>query len=107
MTYPVGALIAIMAILGNVEKYALILFIPYFIELILKARGKLVKESFANVNAEGMLENRYDKWYGLEHIIIDFLKKITEKATEKKVVLSLYCVQCLFAVISLVMFYLA
>ncbi len=76
LTYPVGALIAIVAIIGNVEKYAVILFIPYFIELILKARGNLVKESFAAVQRDGSLEKRYEQWYGIEHIALDIMKKI-------------------------------
>ena len=33
LTYSTGALIAIIAILGNLEKFAVILFIPYFLEL--------------------------------------------------------------------------
>ncbi len=105
MTYPVGALIAIMAILGDVEKYALILFIPYFIELILKARGKLVKESFAKVSENGTLENQYEKWYGIEHIIIDFLRKINRRATEQGVVYSILFLQFFFAIISILLFF--
>src|SRR3989344_2780262 len=46
LTYPIGTIIAIIAILGNIEKFALILFIPYLIEGLLKARGKMQKESF-------------------------------------------------------------
>lgn len=107
LTYPVGALVAMMAILGNVEKYALILFIPYFVELFLKARGKLIMESFAKVQDDGTLQNRYDKWYGLEHIVIDILKRRGGKATEKRVVFCLYLVQVFFVCISLIMFYLA
>ena len=41
LTYSVGALIAGMAILGNFEKIAVFVFIPYIIETILKSRGKL------------------------------------------------------------------
>lgn len=106
LTYPVGALIAIMTILGNIEKYSLILFIPYFLELILKARGKLVKESFAKVLDNGTLENQYDKWYGLEHVAISLLKKIRGDATEKSVVYSLYAFEACFCLISLGMFFL-
>jgi UDP-N-acetylglucosamine--dolichyl-phosphate N-acetylglucosaminephosphotransferase len=104
LTYPVGALIAIMAILGNVEKYALILFIPYFIELILKARGKLIKESFAKVEEDGSLVNQYDKWYGLEHIVIDFLRKMKVASTEKNVVFYLLCIQLFFSSLGVIIF---
>lgn len=101
MTYTVGTVIAIMAILGDIEKYALIIFIPYFLELILKMRGKLVKESFAAIKEDNSLENRYDKWYGLEHVAIDVLKWIKIKATEQRIVFLLFCFQFLFVLWSL------
>ncbi len=104
LTYPVGALIAIMAILGDVEKYALILFIPYFMELVLKARGRFVKESFALVKENGSLENRYEQWYGLEHIAIDVVRKIKGTATEQDVVHALFAFQLFFALCSIVLY---
>ncbi len=88
LTYPVGALIGIIAILGNIEKIAIFFFIPYIIETILKIRGKLKKESFAKVNEDGSLEMPYSKVYGLEHLAILILKKIkpNKKVYEKEVV---------------------
>ena len=100
LTYPVGAVIGIVAILGNVEKYALILFIPYFIEFVLKARGKLVKESFALVKDDGTLENRYEKWYGIEHVAVDLLREWRGKATEQSVVHTVFTFQIFFALCS-------
>ena len=76
LTYPVGALIGAIAILGNIEKIAVFFFIPYIFEVILKARGKLKKESFAKVQKDGSIELQYKKVYGLEHIAISILKKI-------------------------------
>jgi UDP-N-acetylglucosamine--dolichyl-phosphate N-acetylglucosaminephosphotransferase len=105
LTYPVGALIAIMAILGDVEKYALILFIPYFVEVVLKARGKMKKESFAKLDEEGYLIPPYDRWYGIEHIAISFLQKIRNKATEKGVVALVVVCQLFIAVGCFILFY--
>jgi len=79
LTYSVGALIACVAILGNIEKIALFFFIPYILEAGLKIRGRLKKESFAKLNKNGGLEEPYDKVYGLEHIAIKILKKIKGK----------------------------
>ena len=104
LTYSVGSLIAIIAILGKLEKYALILFIPYFLELIFKARGKMKKESFAKVNSDGSLERPYQKYYGLEHISIDIVKKVYGNASEKKVVQSLWRFQLLFSLMSIIYF---
>lgn len=76
LTYAVGALIAVIAIIGDAEKIALFFFIPYILEFILKSRGKLKKESFAKLNKDGGLEEPYDKIYGLEHLAIRILKKV-------------------------------
>ncbi len=88
LTYSVGAMIVIIAILGNIEKIAILFFIPYIIETGLKLRGKLKKESFAKLNKDGSLELPYKKIYGLEHLAIHFLKKIKpdKKVYEKEVV---------------------
>ena len=75
MTYAVGALIAGMAILGNMEMIAIFFFIPYILETVLKLRGKLEKHSFGKPNKDGSLEMPYDKIYGLEHLAIFLLKK--------------------------------
>ena len=102
LTYPVGALIAIMAILGNFEKIALIVFIPYIIEVILKSRGGLKKQSFGIPDKEGNLKMPYDKIYGLEHLAILILNKFGN-ATEKKVVYLINAFQILFILIALLM----
>jgi len=100
MTYAVGALIGIVAILGNIEKFGFILFIPYFIECVLKSKGFMQKESFGKLQA-GYLRNRYKKWYGLEHVAIS----LWYRATEQKVVLSLLAFEGVFILIALSIFY--
>lgn len=97
VTYAVGALIAGMAILGNFEKIAFIVFIPYIIEVILKSRGGLKKHSFGIPNKNGTLKMPYDKIYGLEHLAIKILGK---GATEKKVVYLIHAFQILFILIA-------
>jgi len=101
LTYSVGAMIAVVAITANLERAALFLFIPYFIELVLKARGKMQKESFAKVNDDGSLEAPYKKVYGLEHISLKLLNKIKTKVYEKDVVYSLFAFEILLGTIYL------
>jgi UDP-N-acetylglucosamine--dolichyl-phosphate N-acetylglucosaminephosphotransferase len=88
LTLSVGSLIAIMSILGNFEKIAVFVFIPYFIEAALKIRGRLEKQSFGRPNRDGSLEMPYEKIYGLTHFGIYVLKKIkpSGKAYEREVV---------------------
>jgi len=102
MTYSIGALVAGMAILGNFEKIALIVFIPYIIEVILKLRGGLKKHSFGIPDKDGNLKLPYNKIYGLEHLAILILNKFG-KATEKKVVYLINVFQILFILIGLLM----
>lgn len=87
LTYSVGAMIGCVAILGNIEKIALFFFIPYILEVFLKARGRLKKESFSKVEKDGSLSSKYGKIYGLEHLAVSILKKIkpSKKAYEWEV----------------------
>ena len=104
LTYSVGALIAIVAILGNIEKIAIFFFIPYIIETGLKVRGKLKKESFAKVNKDGSLENKYKKIYGLTHLSIFILKKFNKKVNEQEVVYLINLFQVLIILIGVIIF---
>ena len=89
LTYAVGAMIAIMAILGNYEIFAVFIFIPYIFEVVLKSRGRLKKASFGEPQSDGSIKNKYNKIYGLEHLAIRILEKIktSKKAYEWEVVL--------------------
>ena len=105
MTYSIGALIAIIAIMGDVERIALIIFIPYFLEFILKLRGKLKKESFAKVLEDSSLEQPYEKIYGLEHLTIRILKKLKKKVYEKDVVYTILLTESILCTL-VILFYL-
>lgn len=104
LTYAVGGLIAIMAVLGNFEKIAVFFFIPYIIETALKLRGKLQKQSFGEPQKDGSLELKYNKVYGLEHLSIYFFKKIGIKPTEKKVILSIWIFQIIIIILGFIIF---
>jgi len=117
MTYSIGALIAGMAILGNFEKIAVIIFIPYILEVILKVRGKFSKgfisknkwppQSFGVPQKNGSLHMPYDKIYGLEHLAIYILNGFSARprgnylgATEKKVTYLIHAFQIVFILIA-------
>jgi len=105
MTYSVGALIGIMAILANIEKFAIMLFGLYIIQALLKARGFFQAESFAKKANDGSLMQPYKRFYGLEHIAIAFLRKIKKKAYEIEVVLLLIFLQLVLAGITLIYYF--
>jgi UDP-N-acetylglucosamine--dolichyl-phosphate N-acetylglucosaminephosphotransferase len=104
LTYSVGGLIAIMAILGNFERIAVFFFIPYILETGLKLRGKLVKQSFGKPNEKGELDLKYNKIYGLEHLSIVILKKVGIRSTEKNVVFLIWAFQILIIVLGFIIF---
>lgn len=107
LTYPVGALIGAIAILGNIEKIAIFFFIPYIIEFFLKLRGNLKKESFSNVQKDGSLELRYNKIYSLTHIAVLILKKIkpSHKAYEWEVPIVINLFQIIILLVGFIIFF--
>jgi UDP-N-acetylglucosamine--dolichyl-phosphate N-acetylglucosaminephosphotransferase len=104
LTYSIGALIAGMAILGNFEKIAVFIFIPYIIETCLKLRGKLRKQSFAKPKKDGSLELPYEKIYGLTHLSLFILKKFKRKVYEKDVTYLIFIFQIIICLLSLIIF---
>jgi len=101
-TYSTGSLIAIIAILGDMERLAVWLFSLYFIEGLLYFRARVVDkagdvQAFGNPNEDGSLEMPYEKIYDTTHFAIWFLKKIKKKVYERDVVCFLLLVQFLIA----------
>ncbi len=91
-SYAIGALIATLAILGNMERIALWLFIPYFIEILLYFRARAIDkkgdvQAFAKPNKDGSLELPYKHLYDTTHIAIWVLKRVKDKVYERDVVL--------------------
>jgi len=93
LTYSIGALIAITVILGNMERAGLILFIPYFIEFLLKARHKFKIESFGIPQPDGTLKVP-EKIGSLTHVYAKIFK------TEKSAVRAIFATEILLAVIA-------
>lgn len=104
LTYSVGGLVAIIAILGSFEKIAIFFFIPYIIETGLKLRGGLKKQSFGKANKDGTLDLKYNKIYGLEHAAISLLKGFKIRSTEKNVVYLLWTFQLLIIILGFIIF---
>lgn len=104
MTYSIGALAAGMAILGNFEKIAVFIFIPYVFEVVLKSRGKLKKQSFGIPQEDGSLKLPYDKIYGLTHLSIFILGKFKKKVYEKDVVYLICGFEFIICLLALLLF---
>jgi len=105
LTWSVGSLIASMAILGNFEKIAVFIFIPYILETILKVRGKLKKYSFGIPDKNNNLSLPYDKIYGLTHLSIFILSKFKKEVKEQEVVYLIFAFQIILCLIALLIFW--
>lgn len=80
LTYLLGAILATIAILGNIEKAALIISIPFFVELFLKARGRFKKQSYGYYYKDGKVKSKYKRIYSIPHIFAR-----TGKYSEKQI----------------------
>ncbi len=104
LTYTVGALTGAIAIMAELQKIFLILFIPYIIEFFLKLRGKFQKESFAKVQDDGTLALQYNSIYGLEHLVVKIMNSLQIKTTERKVVYALHALQVCCVLLALALY---
>lgn len=102
MTYSVGAMVAVIAIMGNMEKLALLLFIPYFVDFFLPLRKRLKVEAFGKPNPDNSLEMPYDKIYDSGHLAIFLLKKVKEKVYEREVTLLILSFEAFLALIGII-----
>lgn len=92
LTYLLGGVLASMAIIGNIEMAALIVSIPFFVECILKLRGRLKKQGYGMYYKDGKIKSLHDKVYSIPQFF-----SITGKFTERQVVLFVYLIQILFS----------
>jgi UDP-N-acetylglucosamine--dolichyl-phosphate N-acetylglucosaminephosphotransferase len=107
-TYSIGALIATIAILGDMERLAVWLFLLYFVEGLLYFRARVINkagdvQAFAKPNEDNSLEMPYEKIYDTTHFAVWLLKKVKEKVYEKDVVRFLLFVQFLIALSGIVL----
>lgn len=68
--YAIGAAVAVVAIIGSMEKFALYVFVLWFIEFALKARSGFKAESFGVLQPDGTLKAPYPKIYSLTHAVM-------------------------------------
>jgi len=102
LTYGFGAYYAGLVILGNFERFGVLLFGLYFVELLLFVRGLLngvYKENFGKPRPDGTLEPPYEKSYSVTHLAIKVLIGVRGYATERAVVLLVLLLQLALGVL--------
>ncbi|MCX6799454.1 MAG: glycosyl transferase family 4, partial [Candidatus Diapherotrites archaeon] len=81
LTLMIGAGIATIVIIGNMEKIGVLLMFLYFIELFLKGRFRMQRQGFGVPQSDGTLRAPPGKAASLTHLIMR-----AGKFTEKQVV---------------------
>lgn len=94
LTYLLGAVLACIAILGNMEKAVLIVSIPFLIEFILKATSRFKAQSFGYWKDGKICSLHGNKIYSLTHLFTR-----TGKFTEKQIVVFLMLIELIFALL--------
>jgi len=104
LTFALGSLVACFAIVGNIEKFALILFIPFIIEGFLKWGSNFKAENFGKPRKDGSLKRPSKKIFSLTHLAIWIIEKIkpSHKAYEKEVILTIVFIEIIFIILGLV-----
>jgi len=94
LTYLLGASILVTAVIGNIERAAIIAAIPFFIEFFLKLRGNFKKQSYG-YGKNGKVLNTYKKEvYSIPHFFTR-----TGKFTEKQTVFFTVLIELFFCLL--------
>ena len=92
LTYLLGGIIASIAILGNIEKAAIIASTPFFVEFVLKLRSKFKAKSHGYYKNGKIMSYHNNKIYSIPHILTR-----TGKYTEKQVFWFMIIIELIFS----------
>lgn len=99
LTYLIGAGFITSVIVGNVEMFAIVVYMPWIIEALLKLRGRFSVASVGVLRPDGRLGSRHKKVYSLTHVF-----QRTGKFTERQIVEILVLVEFVFCLLAFLMF---
>lgn len=100
--YVMGAAVVSGAILGNMERAAFIVLIPFFIEAFLKLRSRLKASCLGKLQKDGRLEPPYGKKiYSWTHVIMNL-----GRLTERQVTIALILMEAFFCSLLFIYLYL-
>ena len=98
LTYLAGAGLFTTAVLGNMEKFAVFIFIPWFIEFILKMRSKMQAHSWGDLQEDGTLKPKHEKNYSLTHPLM------RRGMNEKQITQTLIAFEAIICIVGLILF---
>jgi len=96
-TLTIGTVVAVSVIVGNMEKVGIILILPFFAELLLKARSKFKAQSWCDVHGHRLYCPKRGEIYGLGRLVMFLSNGISEQ----RLVLALIGVEVVFGFLAL------
>jgi len=70
LNYTIGAVCVCVAVVGNMERFAILCFVPWVIESVLKALTKFDAENFGVLQEDGTLKPRDKEIRSLTHLVM-------------------------------------
>jgi UDP-N-acetylglucosamine--dolichyl-phosphate N-acetylglucosaminephosphotransferase len=102
ITYLLGSVVAVGAILGNMEKATLVVMLPFIIQGTLKFYSKFRLGHFASdlgiLQKDGKIKSKYETVYSWTHVAMKL------NLTEKQIVLFMILIQIVFASLPFLLF---
>jgi len=95
LTYFLGAIIIVGTVVGNMEKAAIFVLLPFLIEFFLKFRSKFSASSLG-VLKDGYLVPKYKKIYSLTHLIMRIGKFNERQITIIFILIELFSISLYF-----------
>jgi UDP-N-acetylglucosamine--dolichyl-phosphate N-acetylglucosaminephosphotransferase len=71
LNYTIGAVVASVTIIGNMEKFAILCFTPYILEAFIKASSKFEAESYGILKEDGVIKPRDGRVKSLTHLVMN------------------------------------
>ncbi|MHC4753110.1 MAG: MraY family glycosyltransferase [Planctomycetota bacterium] len=97
LTYLLGAIVSSGVIVGNMEKFGMIIMLPFIIEFFLKLMSKFKASCLGKLRSDGKLDPPYGKKiYSLTHVVMNI-----KPLTEKQVTIIMILIQAVFAIIAI------
>lgn len=98
LTYLAGAAIFSTMVIGNMEKFGVFIFAPWFAEFFLKLRSGFTAHSWGEPREDGTLEPQHEKNYSLTHPLM------RRGFSERQVTLALAGMETLICMTALILF---
>lgn len=98
LTYGVGAAFIATTVIANIERFAVLVFLPWLIEGILKLRSRFEASSLGELQEDGTLRPKHDAVYSLSHLLM------RRGMTEKGIVYALVLLETLICVAAFILY---